>query len=130
MEHAPETLFVEVPAFADFMLRRVVLRPERLGVGAEERQRRVVRVGAGGVERVDEAIPNRGVLGEGKQVAVIVEIDAAPVEINGEPDGPVGAGRRIHGRGLEPGREFHGNQHTSEAHMESTRTRDGPSLGN
>ena len=28
MEHAPETLFVEVPAFADFMLRRVVLRPK------------------------------------------------------------------------------------------------------
>ena len=26
--HEPETLFVEVPAFADFMLRRVVLRPE------------------------------------------------------------------------------------------------------
>ena len=26
--HAPETLFVEVPAFADFMVRRVVLRPK------------------------------------------------------------------------------------------------------
>ena len=26
--HEPETLFVEVPAFADFMLRRVVLRPD------------------------------------------------------------------------------------------------------
>ena len=28
LEHEPETLFLEVPAFADFMVRRVVLRPE------------------------------------------------------------------------------------------------------
>ena len=28
LEHDPETLFVEVPAFADFILRRVVLRPD------------------------------------------------------------------------------------------------------
>ena len=28
LEHEPETLFVEVPAFADFLLRRVVLRPK------------------------------------------------------------------------------------------------------
>ena len=28
LEHEPETLFLEAPAFADFMLRRVVLRPE------------------------------------------------------------------------------------------------------
>ena len=28
LEHRPETLFVEVPAFVDFMLRRVVLRPK------------------------------------------------------------------------------------------------------
>ena len=28
LEHEPETLFAEVPAFADFLLRRVVLRPE------------------------------------------------------------------------------------------------------
>ena len=28
LEHAPETLFVEVLAFADFLLRRVVLRPK------------------------------------------------------------------------------------------------------
>ena len=28
LEHAPETLFVEVPAFADFLLRRIVLRPK------------------------------------------------------------------------------------------------------
>ena len=27
LEHEPETLFTEVPAFADFLLRRVVLRP-------------------------------------------------------------------------------------------------------
>ena len=27
LEYEPETLFVEVPAFADFLLRRVVLRP-------------------------------------------------------------------------------------------------------
>ena len=28
LEDAPETLFVEVPAFADFLMRRVVLRPK------------------------------------------------------------------------------------------------------
>ena len=28
LESEPETLFVEVPAFADFMLRRLVMRPE------------------------------------------------------------------------------------------------------
>ena len=28
LQHEPETLFVEVPAFADFLLRRVVLRPK------------------------------------------------------------------------------------------------------
>ena len=53
-------------------------------VGAEERQRRVVRAGAGGIERVHQATPDRGVRGEGKQVTVIGEIDAAPVELNDE----------------------------------------------
>ena len=28
LEHEPERIFLEVPAFADFILRRVVLRPE------------------------------------------------------------------------------------------------------
>ena len=63
---------------------------------------------AGGVERVHQAIADRGVRGEGKQVTGIVEIDAAPVEINGEPGGPVGVGRRICRCGLEPAGKFTG----------------------
>ena len=89
--------------------------------GANERQRRVVRVGSGGVERVHQAIPDRGVLGEGEEVAVIVEIDAAPVELEHEQGGRVGGhGERIHGGGLEPGGKSHGKKHTFEAPQETS----------
>ena len=49
----------------------------------------------------------------GARLAAIVEIDAAPVELNHEPAAPVGAGPRIRGRGLEPGGKFHGTNYGS-----------------